>query len=195
MFVSFGDMMCKLGSLILWCLCFVAISHGRKPEAFFLLVWALFLTIHVLKKNRGGFMSNVGASTADQAMLERSSLGGFASSVARGVLGLIGSILLTVSILLALSVSVNVPGLFASGVLNPRLPHDLAMAFGTPQWPRLMTESATAVCLVTSVVSMVLLLIARRYGGAHTWFAQCWAFWCCWGRRSCWAGRCRIWRM
>jgi hypothetical protein len=42
------------------------------------------------------------------------------------------------------------------------------MGFGTRQWPRLMTESATAVCLVTSVLSLVFLLMARRSGGgAH----------------------------
>lgn len=45
------------------------------------------------------------------------------------------------------------------------MPHEMAMAFGTVQWPRLMIECATAVCLITSIVSMVLLLLARRHGG------------------------------
>ncbi|MGD0461187.1 MAG: protein kinase [Tepidisphaeraceae bacterium] len=167
-FSGFPVVLAMLGPLILWTFCFAALNHGRKPEAFLLLAGAIFLTVHVLKQNRGGFMSNPNVSMAGEMMSGGSSLGGFASSVARGVVGLVGSILLTVSILLALSVATNVPGLFASGVLDRRLPHELAMTFGTPQWPRLMMECATAACLVTSVLSMVVLLVARRHGGgAH----------------------------
>jgi len=126
------------------------------------------VTVQVFKPNRGRFMFNTNISTGGEVTSQGSSLGGIASSFARGVGGLVGSILLIVSILLALSVAMNVPGLFSSGALDARLPHDLEMAFGTRQWPRLMTESATAVCLVTSVLSLVFLLMARRNGGgAH----------------------------
>ena len=167
-FTGFGGAMFLLAPLILWTWCFVAVNHSRKPVSLVLLAAAVIVTIQVFKPNRGGFMFNANTSTADEMMSQDSSLGGFASSVARGVAGLIGSMLLMASILLALSVAMDVPGLFASGVLDARLPHDLEMAFGTRQWPRLMMESATATCLVTSVVSLVLLLMARRHGGgAH----------------------------
>src|SRR5579872_284985 len=112
------------------------------------------VTIQAAKVNRGGVMSSVNTMSGLDARPEGSSVGGFVSSVGRGIAGLTGSSLLMVSVLLALAVSVNVPGLFASGVLDPKMPHDLAIAFGTAQWPRLMTESATAVCMVTSVMSL-----------------------------------------
>jgi hypothetical protein len=167
-FAGFGGVIAMLAPLLLWAWCFAAVSHNRKPASFLLLAAAVIVTVQVFKPNRGRFMFNTKGSTSGEMMSQGSSLGGFASSVARGVVGLVGSILLIVSILLALSVAMDLPGLFSSGVLDARLPHDLEMAFGTRQWPRLMTESATAVCLLTSVLSLVFLLMARRNGGgAH----------------------------
>ncbi|MGD0767278.1 MAG: serine/threonine-protein kinase [Tepidisphaeraceae bacterium] len=167
-FTGFGGAIAMLAPLVLWAWCFAAVSHNRKPESFLLLAAAIIVTVQVFKPNRGRFMFNTKISTAGETMSQGSSLGGLASSFARGVGGLVGSILLIASILLALSVAMDLPGLFSSGVLDARLPHDLEMGFGTRQWPRLMTESATAVCLVTSVLSLVFLLMARRSGGgAH----------------------------
>ena len=167
-FFSFPGILAMLTAIILWSMCFAAMNHARNPQALALLVGALLVTVHIFTRNREQSISTPGASAAGEPMSAASSLGGFASFVARGVVGLVGTIFLVVSMLLALGITINAPGLFASGVLDPRMPHDLATAFGTAQWPRLMIECATAACLVTSVVSMVLLLIARRNGGgAH----------------------------
>jgi hypothetical protein len=158
-------MFAMIAALVLWSMCFAEVNRHQKPDALLLLVGASLVTAHILKHSRGGSMSYPSASMAGEMPSMGSSIGGFASSVGRGIAGVIGSVFLTVSFLLALSVTVNAPGLFASGVLDPRMPHELAMTFGTPQWPRLMIECATAACLVTSMLSIVFLLMARRRGG------------------------------
>jgi hypothetical protein len=151
-----------------WLMCFAAMNHSRNPGPLVVLGFAMFAMVYGVTRNRYGSAatgSMPGSSAPGDMVSAGSSIGGFASFIARGVVGLIGTIFLIVSMLLALCITINVPGLFASGVLDPRLPHQLAMTLGTAQWPRLMTECATVACLVTSVVSMVLLLMARRSGG------------------------------
>jgi hypothetical protein len=153
----------------IWLMCFAAMNHSRNPGPLVVLAFAMFAVVYGVTRNRNGSVATTTGSMPGDRDSTGSSLGGFASFVVRSVSGLVGSILLIVSMLLALAVSMDVRGLFTSGVLNPLLLYHLEMAFGgTPQWPRLVTECATALCLVTSVLSMLSLLIARRYGGgAH----------------------------
>jgi serine/threonine protein kinase len=149
----------------IWLMCMLAMSHSRNPGPLVVLAFAMVAVVFAVMRNRYGSVATATGSVAGDRDSVASSLGGFASLVARGVVGLAGTIVLIVSMLLAVAITINLPGLLASGVLDPRLPHQLAITFGTAQWPRLMIECAMAVCLITSVVSTVLLLLARRHGG------------------------------
>jgi hypothetical protein len=152
-------------AVLLLIFCMNAFHFMYKPASVLLLVGVVAVTAHMLTKNRGGILSNASSSIGGDIASASASMAGLASSVARGVAGLIGSILLIASIFLALSVSINVPGLLEHGILDVRMPYEIERAVGTPQWPRLLSEGATAVCVVLSMSSTVFLLTARRRGG------------------------------
>ena len=72
------------------------------------------------------------------------------------------------SLLLTIAVASNLPGLAASGALDPRMPDDMTRAFGTTNWPVCLHEIGTVACIVTAGAAVVLLLLARRArGGLH----------------------------
>jgi len=155
-------------AVLLWILCLGAVHDMKKPAAVLLLFAAVAVTARVIASNRAGILSNPGSSIGGDIASASASMAGIASSVARGVASMIGSILLFAAIALALAVSINVPGFLEHGIVDPKMPYEIERAVGSPQWPRLLSEGATAVCVVLSMSSVVLLLVVRRNaGGGH----------------------------
>jgi hypothetical protein len=72
------------------------------------------------------------------------------------ILTMIGVALLVVGFVVALAVAVDLPGMFASGVPDPKMPQEFARDFGTTEWPRLLRMAGT-----------IPLMIARRRHVAH----------------------------
>jgi hypothetical protein len=126
----------------------------------------------ILHYKRGGRMSSTyapaGAFASRGSLFGGSDLsseiGGFFSGVARGVLALVGGLLLLLSLLMALAAATNLPGLFTSGVLSPQMPHDLEYALG-PNADRVLREIGSFAAFVFASISIALLVIARRRGG------------------------------
>ena len=155
-------------AVLLWILCLGAVHDMKKPAAVVLLFAAVAVTARVVAKNRAGILSNSSSSIGGEIASASASMAGIASSFARGVASMIGSILVFAAVALALAVSINVPGFLEHGIVDPRMPYEIERAVGSPQWPRLLTEGATAVCVVLSMSSVVFLLIVRRMaGGGH----------------------------
>lgn len=68
----------------------------------------------------------------------------------------------------AIYLATDVPGLLASGRLDPRIPHDMAQAFNTNGWPNIMRAIGGAALFVTASLSCVFhLLLRRRRGPVH----------------------------
>jgi hypothetical protein len=68
----------------------------------------------------------------------------------------------------AIYLATDVPGLLASGRLDPRIPHDMARAFNTNGWPNVMRAIGGAALVVTASLSCVFhLLLRRRRGPVH----------------------------
>jgi hypothetical protein len=140
-------------------------GHGTSIPIWFLIFWAMAF-FAVRKFGPGGTMytQNARYSLDPQPF----TFGGFASSVTRGVVSLIGSLILLFSLLSALGVVTNLPGLFASGTLNPDMPAQLTRNFGTADWPGMMLRVGTAASIVTGLIALFLLMMARRgLSGLH----------------------------
>ena len=101
-----------------------------------------------------------------QADRERITLGGIVFGLSRLASNLVGSAILLFSLLMALAVVTNLPGLFESGVLDPRMPEDLERAFGTTHWPRIMIHLGAAISFITAMIACAFLLVPRRRLGA-----------------------------
>jgi hypothetical protein len=95
----------------------------------------------------------------------RITLHGIALGIVRFVLSAAGGLLLFVSLLLAIAVTSNLPGLIASGSLDRNLPVQIAAATGTVEWPLYFKEAGAVACVVFGATAMFLLLPARRAGG------------------------------
>jgi hypothetical protein len=123
----------------------------------------------VLVSKRGGRMSFMYAGGAIPAGAfgnsdSSSSIGGFFSGVARGVVALIGGALLIFSLLLTLAAATNLPGLLRPDVLNARQYHDLQYALG-PNPDRMLREMGYCAAFVLAGIATAMLLLARRRGG------------------------------
>jgi len=84
----------------------------------------------------------------------------------RFTLTVAGSIVLLVALLVALAALTNLPGLFASGALDPEMPARIEQSFGTPNWPNILLCVGAALSFVLTSVAAILLLIPRRHLGA-----------------------------
>jgi hypothetical protein len=88
----------------------------------------------------------------------------------RFTLNVAGSVVLLAALLIALAALTNLPGLFASGTLDPEMPARIEQAFGTPRWPNILLCIGAALSFVMASVSSILLLIPRRHLGAMHMF-------------------------
>lgn len=118
---------------------------------------------------RGGSMSSSYSPPVYQVPQGSSiTVGGLASGFARFILSLVGSVLVAASLLLTVAVVSDLPGLFASGALDSSMPGNLARAFGTDNWPQLLTEIGQVASFLIGAAAIVLISLARRSrGGLH----------------------------
>ena len=88
----------------------------------------------------------------------------------RLTLNIAGSIVLIAALLIGLASLTNLPGLFASGALDPEMPARIEQAFGTHNWPNILLCIGAAASFVLASVASILLLIPRRHRGAMHMF-------------------------
>jgi hypothetical protein len=95
-------------------------------------------------------------------------LGGIVFGLSRFASNVVGSLILAFSLLVALAVVTDLPGLFESGVLDPNMPQQLDQDFGTHNWPRIMIHVGAAISFITAMIASGFLLVPRRrYGAFH----------------------------
>ena len=94
--------------------------------------------------------------------------GTFLGSIARLPFVILASALVVASIALACGVAFDLPGLIASGRVDPNLARDIQHDLHTAQWPRFFRAGGGAAMFVLAFVASVILMLARRHkGGIH----------------------------
>ena len=140
------------------------------PIAIFWTVFpALVLGVVTFLAKPGGRILQVAGPHPPTAQIpppgESISFTGVVLGIGRFGVTVVGSVLLVFGLVLALAVVMDVPGLFASGALNPKMPRELDKAFGMHQWPQLMRHVGVVLSVVSSLAATTLLLLARRRWG------------------------------
>jgi hypothetical protein len=95
----------------------------------------------------------------------RSSFGDVASSAAHGLIATIGGVFLVASIILAIGLVVDLPGLMQSSLVRADIHRDIEKALGA-DWPHLLREFGLVACIVFGWIGLLLTLLGRRRGGA-----------------------------
>jgi hypothetical protein len=149
-----------------------ALDDRDAVPAVFFIVFPLVLLCVVTFVRRGTPMTSTNLSIYPAG--EPFSLSGIVLGVVRFALTVAGSAVLIFAMLMAVAVTSDLPGLFASGVLDPNMPHELAQDFGTREWPQLMLHIGVVITFAAGLVATVLFLLARRrWGAAHMLRAIC----------------------
>jgi hypothetical protein len=159
--MGFGIVLCVLAGVML-------LTHGAgRPFMIPIFVPGLVLLFVLLK--RGGSMSSSYSPSVYRVPQDSSiTVGGIASGFARFILTFIGGVLLMVALVLAVAVVSDLPGLFASGALDPRMPGEFARTIGTDNWPQLLSEFGAVASFLAGAAAIVLVSAARRSrGGLH----------------------------
>jgi hypothetical protein len=94
----------------------------------------------------------------------RSSIGDVAASAAHGLVATIGGIILLVSIILALGLALDLPGLAESSLVPVDVHRNMEKAVGS-DWPHLLREFGLVACIVCGWVALLLTILGRRRGG------------------------------
>jgi hypothetical protein len=139
-------------------------SHGRNvPGLIFpVLITVGLVMILTLRATRPAATGN-----ASGGSVTRSSFGQVASSAAHGLASSIGGSFLIASIVLAIALVADVPGLLASSLVAPRVPRQIEQVLGS-DWPRLLREFGIVACAASGWFALLLILVGRRWGGpAH----------------------------
>src|SRR5208282_1616422 len=120
-------------------LCIRGLGHAGNAASWGVMLIPALIVLIALFIIRGGSKYSSRASVVTHIPPSSPiTLGRVASGLARFVLSIAGNLLLLVSLLMAMAVASNLPGLFASGVLDAQMPNDFAKAFGTADWPHLL---------------------------------------------------------
>jgi hypothetical protein len=77
----------------------------------------------------------------------------------------VGMLVLLASLIIALAMAADIPGLFNSPLVDPQVSADLSHHFGSSRWPQAMEVIGSAVAAALGVLSAVLLMVPRRGGG------------------------------
>lgn len=80
-------------------------------------------------------------------------------------LSLLGGLFLIVGVVLGLGLTFDVPGMLSAGVPDPHIAADLRRAFGTSEWPELLSTLMRGLLLAAVTCSAALLIMARRRAG------------------------------
>ena len=135
---------------------------------FFTVLPALVWFVVTILAGRGGTMSQVSSLETQYRLApsEPISFAGIIFGLGRFGLTVVGSALLVFSLVVALAAATDLPGLFASGALDPHMPRELDKAFGMQQWPQFLRHMGTLVSIVSALFATALLMLARRRWGA-----------------------------
>ncbi|MDP9175480.1 MAG: serine/threonine protein kinase [Planctomycetota bacterium] len=129
-------------------------------------IWIPLLLIFLSGWKEDDMTTLNGSSTYNPAAPEPRPVRHFAYSLGRFILAVIAIGILTISLFFAMGVAIDIPGLIATGIFDPRMPHDMAQNFGTDDWPRLMRELGTAAAVILAFPALSLMLFTRRRRGA-----------------------------
>jgi hypothetical protein len=126
------------------------------------LLFAFFIT-------RGASMSSAPATSVAPGQIDSSaSFRDVASGLTRFAATMIGNTLLVLSLLICIAAVSDLPGLFASGVLDQQMSDRLTQTFGTSNWPQLLNEFGAVCSFVLGALAVFFLTMARRSrGGLH----------------------------
>lgn len=159
-----------MGFGIVLCVMAIAMLLSRDgARAFMIPIFVPGLALLFVLLKRGSSMSSSYSPSVYQVPQGSSiTVGGIASGFARFTLSFIGSTLLLVSLLLVVAVASDLPGLFASGALDPRMPGEFARTFGTDNWPQLFSDFGVVASFLAGAIAIGLIMLARRaHGGLH----------------------------
>jgi hypothetical protein len=167
------QLLCVQSILIAGSMVLIAHVHGDDliPAIFFIVFPSIILFVVSFLAGRGDPMTQAAAlyPTA-QFPPDRDpiTLGGIVFGLSRFASNVLGSLILAFSLLVALAVVTDLPGLFESGVLDPNMPQQLDQNFGTHNWPRIMNHVGAAISFITAMIASGFLLVPRRrYGAFH----------------------------
>jgi len=91
-----------------------------------------------------------------------------ASASGNAALGLLAAVFLLAAIVCGILMAIDLPGMLAAGVIDPKLPSQLNREFGFAQWPQLMrTQGWVLTYLGVFVATVMLILARRRTSGLH----------------------------
>ena len=145
--------------------------HDAPPAIFFIVFPSIILFVLTFLSGRGGSMTQappLPSSVRLPPAHEPITLGGIFFGLFRFVSNIAGLVVLVFSLLLALAVVTNLPGLFQSGLVDPQAAEELRKSFGTSEWPRIMRSIGAVASFVTALVATGLLLMPRRrYGPSY----------------------------
>ena len=151
--------------------------HEQNAPAIFMIILGIvvMLVVTFLTKRTVGVALNdpqsALAMSMSRARLEDSfTMTKLFVGFTRFTLNVVGSIVLIAALLIGLASLTNLPGLFASGTLDPEMPARIEEAFGTHNWPNIMLCVGAALSFVLASVAAILLLIPRRHRGASHMF-------------------------
>jgi hypothetical protein len=86
----------------------------------------------------------------------------------RAAFTMLATLLVIATLLLAVGVAFDIPGLLASGRLNPKAPEAIHNAMGVDNWPFLLRSLGVAAMFVLACLGVSLLMLLRRSsGGIH----------------------------
>ena len=167
------QLLCVQSILIAGSMVLIARLRGDEliPAIFFIVFPSIILFVVSFVAGRGDPMTQAPAlyPTA-QFPPDRDpiTLGGIVFGLSRFASNVLGSLILAFSLLVALAVVTDLPGLFESGVLDPNMPQQLDQNFGTHNWPRIMNHVGAAISFITAMIASGFLLVPRRrYGAFH----------------------------
>jgi hypothetical protein len=140
-------------------------SHGPHIPKVMFPVFLAFGIVMMAMHRRFNPPPAMGSGAGGPGM--RSSFGQVASSAAHGLASSIGGSFLIASILLAVALVADVPGLLASSLVAPHVRWQIEQVLGT-DWPRLLREFAIVAAAASGWFGLLLILVGRRWGGpAH----------------------------
>lgn len=83
----------------------------------------------------------------------------------RAALFFLAHIFLLATLLLAIALAFDLPGLIASGRIDPRLPEDIHRTMGVENWPLVWRSIGVGGMFITACLGASLLMLLRRSGG------------------------------
>ncbi len=163
-----------VGSIVI-SIAFLTVGEMRAadaPAAIFFIVFpvVVFFVITFFVPTGGG-MSQLATQLPSQAGVAPVRGGDdffllrVASGAGRLVMTVAAGVILAASVLLAVAVVADVPGLFNSHLVDSDVRRDMRETFGNSDWPRLLRTLGSIASFVLAAVSIFIFLTVRRRSG------------------------------